>query len=75
MQMVMFLFRQRAALKMEGLKSMNAEGRLQSLLAKHKNLHDRIEALEAERAPDKFVVELKKEKLMVKDELEKLTKV
>jgi hypothetical protein len=53
---------------------MSIEGRIESLTAKHKSLHDRIEALEAERAPDKFVVQLKREKLIIKDELEKLTK-
>lgn len=51
---------------------MSTQGRVESLMAKHKDLHSRIEVLEAERAPDKFIVALKKEKLMIKDELEKL---
>lgn len=51
---------------------MSVEGRIAALRAKHKDLHDRIEALEAEHAPDKYITPLKKEKLVVKDELEKL---
>jgi hypothetical protein len=47
-------------------------GRLAALESKHKDLHSRIEALEGERAPDKYITPLKKEKLLVKDELEKL---
>ena len=43
--------------------------RLVSLKRKHKELHDRIEALEAERAPDKYVRPLKKEKLELKDNI------
>lgn len=48
---------------------MSIEGRIESLERKHKELHDRVEALEAERAPDKYVKPLKLEKLKVKDEL------
>lgn len=51
---------------------MSIHGRVESLKMKHKDLHDRIEVLETERAPDKYIVPLKKEKLMIKDELEKL---
>ena len=51
---------------------MSIEGRIESLKAKHAHLHAKIEALEAERAPDKYVQMLKKEKLLIKDELTKL---
>lgn len=51
---------------------MSVEGRIKSLVVKHEELHNRIEALEAERAPDKYIVPLKKEKLLIKDELERL---
>lgn len=43
--------------------------RLDSLKRKHKELHSRIEALEAERAPDKYITPLKKEKLEIKDNI------
>lgn len=46
--------------------------RLASLERKHKDLHMRIEALEAERAPDKYIKPLKIEKLQLKDEIAKL---
>lgn len=42
------------------------------LEVKHKELHQVIEALEAENAPDDIVQKKKKEKLKIKDELEKL---
>lgn len=48
---------------------MTIEGRIKALERKHKELHDRIETLEAERAPEKYIIPLKKEKLAVKDEL------
>jgi len=51
---------------------MSIEGRIESLRRKHTELHDRIEVLEAERAPEKYIVPLKKEKLVLKDELAKL---
>jgi hypothetical protein len=51
---------------------MSIEGRIESLTRKHKDLHDRIEALEAEHAPDEYIQKLKKEKLALKDELHKL---
>ena len=41
------------------------------LAKKHTELHTRIEVLEAEKAPDKYIQELKKEKLFVKDRLQK----
>lgn len=48
---------------------MTIEGRIKALERKHKELHDRIETLEAERSPEKYIIPLKKEKLAVKDEL------
>ena len=51
---------------------MKTSYRLEVLEQKHKNLHERIEALEAENAPDHMVTKLKKEKLAIKDEMEKL---
>jgi len=39
------------------------------LKIKHKELHDKIEALEAEKAPEKYIIDLKKQKLQVKTEL------
>lgn len=51
---------------------MNIEGRIEALERKHKDLHSRIEALEGERAPDLYIIPLKKEKLEVKDEIESL---
>jgi len=50
-------------------------GRLASLERKHKDLHVRIEALQAEKAPDKYIVPLKKEKLAVKDEIKRLNEI
>ena len=47
-------------------------GRLASLESKHNDLHRRIEVLQAEKAPDKYIIPLKKEKLALKDEIEKL---
>lgn len=46
--------------------------RLASLESKHKDLHTRIEALQAEKAPDQYIVPLKKKKLALKDEMERL---
>lgn len=50
---------------------MSIEGRLESLKHKHYDIHKRIEALEAEKAPDVYVQPLKKEKLKLKDEIAK----
>jgi len=50
-------------------------GRLASLESKHKDLHSKIEALEAEKAPDKYITPLKKEKLALKDEIERISGV
>jgi len=47
-------------------------GRLASLEIKHNKLHKQIEALEAEKAPDKYIKPLKIEKLKLKDEILKL---
>jgi hypothetical protein len=51
---------------------MSIEGRIEALERKHKELHNRIEALEAERAPDVYITPLKREKLLLKDEITKL---
>lgn len=48
--------------------------RLASLERKHFNLHKRVEALEAERAPDIYINPLKVEKLKIKDEIAQLSK-
>ena len=53
---------------------MSIHGRLESLRRKHESLHSRIEALEAEKAPDKYITPLKKQKLKLKDEIEKIKK-
>jgi len=47
--------------------------RISVLEEKKKDLHLRIEALEAENAPDASVTKLKKEKLKIKDEIALLT--
>jgi hypothetical protein len=46
--------------------------RLASLERKHNDLHKRIEALQGEKAPDKYITELKKQKLACKDEIERI---
>jgi hypothetical protein len=46
---------------------MSIERHIESLKAKHKDLHDRIEALECENANEKYITPLKKEKLRIKD--------
>jgi hypothetical protein len=51
---------------------MSVEARIEALERKHKHLHDRIESLEAERAPDTYIVPLKREKLAIKDEISQL---
>tara|TARA_Y100000389_G_scaffold54036_2_gene49916 strand:- start:1718 stop:1900 length:183 start_codon:yes stop_codon:yes gene_type:complete len=48
---------------------MSIESRLVALERKHKDLHSKIEALEAEKAPDRYIKTLKVEKLVVKDEM------
>lgn len=47
--------------------------RLASLERKHYDLHKRIEALEAERAPEEYIKPLKVEKLTVKTEIAELS--
>jgi len=51
---------------------MTTAERAQFLEKKHKLLHDRIEAAEAEKCPDKYLTEMKKEKLALKDEISRL---
>jgi len=51
---------------------MNISHRIDVLKTKHKELHSRVEAAEAENAPDQFLVTMKKEKLKLKDEIEHL---
>ena len=41
------------------------------LTKKHAEIHERIEVLEAEKAPDEYIQNLKKEKLVLKDRLQK----
>lgn len=53
---------------------MSIHGRLESLRRKHELIHAKIEALEAEKAPDKYITPLKKQKLKLKDEIEKIKK-
>jgi uncharacterized protein YdcH (DUF465 family) len=48
---------------------MSTTGHIKALKAKHKDLHDRIEVLEAERVHEKYITSLKKEKLRIKDEI------
>lgn len=43
--------------------------RLGLLKDRHKNLHSVIEALEAEKAPDKYIKKFKVDKLKLKDEI------
>jgi len=51
---------------------MNILHRINVLKTKHKDLHARVEAAEAENAPDQFLTSMKKEKLKLKDEIERL---
>ena len=51
---------------------MNILNRIDVLKTKHKDLHARVEAAEAENAPDHFLTSMKKEKLKLKDEIERL---
>ncbi len=46
--------------------------RLSWLEDEHKRVHKLIECAEAEKAPDGFVTKLKKDKLMIKDEMNAL---
>jgi len=49
------------------------EARLESLQRQHKAIHTRIEALEAEKAPDKYIKPLKQRKLLLKDEIQRIS--
>lgn len=51
---------------------MNILNRIDVLKTKHKELHARVEAAEAENAPDQFLKNMKVEKLRLKDEIERL---
>jgi len=51
---------------------MNISHRIDVLKTKHKELHARVEAAEAENAPDQFLTSMKKEKLRLKDEIDHL---
>jgi uncharacterized protein YdcH (DUF465 family) len=48
---------------------MSIEGRMESLLRKHQELHNKVEVLEAEKAPEKYILPIKKQKLQIKDEM------
>lgn len=54
---------------------MDIQARLEYLYRTHKDLHDRIEALYAENAPEIYINKLKIKKLSIKDEIERLTHV
>ena len=47
----------------------SVENRMEALVRKHRELDQRIIALEAEKAPDEYITPLKKEKLLLKDEI------
>ena len=51
---------------------MTIENRLIALKNKHHTLDKKIEALIGERAPDQYIVSLKKEKLLLKEEIVKI---
>ena len=53
----------------------NPDNHLIALRNKHHELDKRIEALIAERAPDEYVTNLKKEKLKLKEEILKIEAV
>lgn len=47
----------------------NTEYRIELLKTKHKRQHSIVEALEAEKAPEKAIQKAKVEKLLIKDEI------
>lgn len=51
------------------MKEEDYKHRLGLLKDRHKNLHSVIEALEAEKAPDKYIKKFKVDKLKLKDEI------
>ena len=48
------------------------KNRLQSLIEKHKLLHEKVEVAEAEKVQEKYLVEMKKQKLSLKDDMWKV---
>lgn len=48
---------------------MGLTARLEALERRHRDLHNRIESLQAEKAPDIYITNLKREKLAIKDEI------
>ena len=52
----------------------NIKHRIEVLQAKHKDLDERINVLYAERVDEKYITNLKKEKLQIKEEISKLEK-
>jgi len=51
----------------------NTEAYIESLKKKHKQMHQIIEVLEAEKAPDEIITLRKKEKLALKDKISELS--
>ncbi len=51
------------------------ENRMESLVRRHRDLDQRIIAMEAEKAPDLYINTLKREKLLLKDEITKTEKI
>lgn len=51
---------------------MSIEGRIEALERKHRDLEARIEVMRAERVPDEYINNLKREKLAIKDELARI---
>jgi hypothetical protein len=51
---------------------MDPSNRINALKDKHRDLDQRIEVLYAERVDEKYINSLKKEKLRIKDELNRL---
>lgn len=49
--------------------------RIKLLTTRHKDLHNKVEALEAEKAPEKYIKSFKVEKLKLKDEIVYLEKL
>jgi len=52
---------------------MQLEDRIKWLHGKHKHLHAMVEAAEAEKSPEDYIAKLKKEKLLLKDEIALIT--
>jgi hypothetical protein len=45
---------------------------LENLIKKHNHHHKLIEAAEAEKAPEEFIKKLKVEKLIIKDQIQRM---